>query len=75
MTAVDVVYRFGKPPNDLELKAIDSLREVYGIRKISFEEAESSVRVEYDATRMNEDSVAALLRRTGLDLGDKVQLV
>ncbi len=75
MTAVDVVFRYGMPPNELELKAVNALREVYGIRKVSFEEAESTVRVEYDATRLNEDTVAALLRRTGLDLRDRVQLV
>ena len=75
MTAVDVVFRYGTQPNELELKAVNALREVYGIRKVSFEEAENTVRVEYDATRLNEDTVAALLRRTGLDLRDRVQLV
>ena len=44
-------------------------------RRIRFSEAERTVRVEYDATRMNQDTVAALLRRTGLELGDKLQLV
>jgi hypothetical protein len=33
------------------------------------------VRVEYDATRLNEETVASLLRRTGLDITDKLQLV
>jgi hypothetical protein len=75
MTAVDVCFRYGTAPGELEAQALNSAREVYGIRKISFEEKERIVRVEYDATRFNETTVANLLRRAGLDLKEKVQLV
>ena len=75
MTTVDVCYKYGTAPGELEAQAINSAREVYGIRKISFEEKERIVRVEYDATRFNETTVANLLRRAGLDLKEKVQLV
>jgi hypothetical protein len=57
------------------MRAMDNVREVYGIRRIRFNEADRTVRVEYDATRMNQDTVAALLLRTGLELGDRLQLV
>jgi len=33
-----------------------------------------AVRVEYDASRLNEDTVANLLRNAGLDLEEKVVL-
>lgn len=75
MTTVDVVFRYNLPPNAANFRAIQGLREVYGIRRIRFEEAERTVRVEYDASRLSEDTVAGLLRRTGLDLGGKLQLV
>lgn len=75
MTAVDVCFRYGTAPGELEAQALNSAREVYGIRKITFEEKERIVRVEYDATRFNETTVANLLRRAGLDLKEKVQLV
>ena len=75
MTTVDVVFRYGTAPGEAELRALNSAREVYGIRKISFDEKESLLRVEYDATRLNEDTVAALLRRAGIDLKEKLQLV
>ena len=75
MTAVDVCFRYGTAPGELEAQALNSAREVYGIRKISFEEKDRLVRVEYDATRFNETTVANLLRRAGLDLREKVQLV
>ena len=75
MTAVEVVFKYPFPPTETAMRAMDNLREVYGIRRIRFDEKEHTVRVEYDATRLNEATVAALLRRTGFDLGEKLQLV
>ena len=75
MTAVEVVFRYQFPPTETVMRAMDNVREVYGIRRVRFDEKERTVRVEYDATRLNEPTVAALLRRTGLDLGEKLQLV
>ena len=74
MTSLDVVFRYGRPPGSEELRAIDSLREVYGIRSVKFNEKESTVRVEFDASRMKEDTVAGLLRRAGVDLKEKLAL-
>ncbi len=75
MTSVDVVFKYLYPPTESVMRAMDNVREVYGIRRIRFNETERTVRVEYDATRMNQDTVAALLRRTGLELGEKLQLI
>jgi hypothetical protein len=75
MTQLDVCFRYGTPPGEKELHAITSAREVYGIRKISFAEKERTVRVEFDATRLNKATVAALLRRAGLDLKEEIALV
>lgn len=74
MTSLDVVFRYGRTPGPEELRAIDSMREVYGIRSVKFNEKENTVRVEFDASRMNEDTVAALLRRAGVDLKEKLIL-
>ena len=75
MTTVDVVFRYGRTPGEPEMRALDNLREVYGIRRILFREQERTVRVEFDATRLNEATVAALLRRSGLDVTEKLQLI
>jgi hypothetical protein len=75
MTPTDVVFRYSSAPGVREMRALDSVREVYGIRRISFDENGHTVRVEYDASRLKEDVVASLLRRAGLDLGNRVQLV
>jgi hypothetical protein len=74
MTTVDVVYRYGTPPDERVALSINRLRQVYGIRKISFDEKESTIRVEYDATRLEETDISNLLRNTGLDLRERVQL-
>ena len=75
MTHLDVVFRYRQPPRESELRAINNLKEVYGIRRVLFDETENTVRVEYDASRLNSDAVASLLRRAGMDIGEKVQLV
>ena len=74
MTAIEVAFKYAKKPGAAELRALDSVREVYGIRKLSFNEAENIVRLEYDRTRLNDDSVAKLLRQAGLDLTEKLVL-
>jgi hypothetical protein len=75
MTALDVCFRYGMAPGERELRAINSVREVYGIRRVAFDEQNHTVTVEYDATRLNDASVASLLRGAGLDLKEKIALV
>ena len=74
MTTVDVVFKYGLAPGENEFRALSDAREVYGIRKISLDEKGHTVRVEYDATRLNSDSVANLLRSAGWDIEEKVIL-
>ena len=75
MTLLDVVFKYGTPPGEREMRALNNAWEVYGVRKIKLDEAQHTIRVEYDATRLNEGEIAAILRRAGLDLREKVQLV
>jgi hypothetical protein len=75
MTAVEVCFHYATPPSDADLRALQGMREVYGIRRLAFDEAARTVRVEFDATRLNEATVASLLRGAGLDLREKVALV
>jgi hypothetical protein len=75
MTQLDVMYRYGVPPTEAAMMALSRIREVYGIRGLVFDEAEKTVRVEYDATRLTEPIVHQLLRRTGLDVTERVSLI
>ena len=72
MTQLDVIFRYSTPPGENELRALTYARDVYGIRKIEFDEDQQTVLVEYDASRLNEAAVAAILRRAGMDLRDNV---
>ncbi len=66
MTAVEVMFRYGMPPGEKEMSALGQLNDVYGIRRVRFNEAERTIRVEYDATRLNESTVENLLRDSRL---------
>jgi hypothetical protein len=70
----NVVFRYGAVPGEAALRAIDGMREVYGVRGVKFNEAERTVRVGYDASRMKADAVAKLLRQAGIDVRDAVAL-
>jgi len=72
MTPVDVLFRYGVSPGDSEMGALGQLSDVYGIRRIQFQEAERTIRVEYDATRLNEPSVEKLLRSAGFDIRERL---
>ena len=74
MTQLDVAYRYGAAPGEAEMRALDSVRDVYGVRRITFEEKEKVVRVEFDASRLKEPVIAALLRRAGVDLRERPAL-
>ena len=75
MTLLDVVFKYGTPPGEREMAALNNAWEVYGVRKIKFDEKEHTIRVEYDATRLSEGEIAAILGRAGIDLRGRVQLV
>ena len=74
MTQLEVAYRYGNPPTETEMRAISALREVYGIRRITFDPKTRIVRVEFDASRFKEPVIASLLREAGLDVQEKLVL-
>jgi copper chaperone CopZ len=74
MTYLDVVFNYGAIPGENEMRAIDTMREVYGIRKVQFNAKQRTVRVEFDASRLKQDAVAKLLRNAGVDVREPVAL-
>ena len=74
MTTVDILFRYATPPSESVTFALSKTREVYGIRRLSFDRAASTLRVEYDATRLNAAEVAQLVRQAGLQVVEEVQL-
>jgi len=72
MTYLDVVFSYGSLPGESELRAIDSMREVYGIRSVRFNQQERKVQVEFDASRLKQAAVARMLRQAGIDVLEQV---
>jgi len=50
------------------------MREVYGVRRVLFNEKERTVRVEFDASRIKQGDIAGLLRRAGVDVREPMAL-
>jgi hypothetical protein len=74
MTQLDVVYRYGAPPAERTMLALAKMRDVYGVRRMEFNEAAKTVRVEYDASRLTGPVIYGLLRRAGVDIVETVPL-
>jgi hypothetical protein len=74
MTQLEVAYRYDGVRGEKTMRALAGMREVYGIRRITFHEKERIVRVEFDASRLKEPVIAGLLREAGVDIGPKLAL-
>jgi len=74
MTYLNVVFNYGSLPGETELRAIDAMREVYGIQSVRFDNVRRTVNVLFDASRMKQDAVAKLLRSAGIDVREPVAL-
>jgi len=74
MTQLEVAYHYGATPGEAEMRALDNVREVYGIRRIRLEHKDRVLRVEFDASRLKEPVVAGLLREAGIDVKDRLAL-
>ncbi len=74
MTYLEVVFRYGAAPGENALRAIDGMREVYGVRAVRFNDRERTVRVEFDASRLKTEGVARLLRQAGVDVREPMAL-
>jgi hypothetical protein len=75
MTTVEVLYRYATPPTDQAAMALARTREVYGIRKLDIDTHARTIRVEFDATRLNTATIGKLLMAAGLDLSEELPLI
>ena len=74
MTYLEIVFSYGATPGESELRAIDGMREVYGIQQVQFNYKQRTVRVQFDASRLKAEAVARLLRQAGIDVREPVVL-
>jgi hypothetical protein len=75
MTTVDILFRYAAPTTEPQVFALANARDVYGIRRISFDHAARTVLVEFDATRLNAAVVTQLIRRAGIQITEELPLI
>jgi hypothetical protein len=75
MTTVEILFRIAAPPTEAVTRALANTREVYGIRRLTFDRAAGKLRVEYDATRLNAAAVKGLVRQAGLEIEAEIPLI
>ena len=73
MTTVEILYRYATPPTEQVALALARARDVYGIRRLSFDRGARTLRVEFDATRLDAAEVSKLVREAGLDIAEELQ--
>lgn len=68
MTTVVTTFAYQRPLGVTQAQRLGESYTYLGVRKIAVNEAERTIAVEYDATRMDQNGLAALLRRWGVPL-------
>jgi hypothetical protein len=74
MTTVEIALRYDTAPTEAMTFALAKMSEVYGIRRLRFDREAHTLRVEYDATRLNAAAVIQLVRSAGLQVAEEVQV-
>lgn len=75
MTLLDAIHPYTAAPSNLALLALGKMRDVYGVRCVELREADQTVRVEYDASRLTGAVIHQLLLRAGLDIVEPLPAV
>jgi hypothetical protein len=70
MTTVVARFKLQGAISDAVAQRLGASYTRLGVRRISIDEAAPSIAIEYDATRMDQAGVAALLRRLGVPIGE-----
>ena len=71
-TNIDIQFRYAQHPTEDTMRAVAELYDVYGIRRVRLNQADRTVLVEYDATRLSSAVVFQLLRRAGLSVTEQI---
>lgn len=71
MTTVEILFHYAAPPTERVATALARARDVYGIRQLSFDRAARTLRIEFDATRLNVAAVTKLVLESGLEIEEE----
>ncbi len=68
MTKVQLEYELVRPLTDRDAHGVADAHSWYGILRVQLTPALDKLRVEYDASRLSEQDVEAVLQRFGLPI-------
>jgi hypothetical protein len=68
MTFLISVFPYQGRVTEHEARALDDIRDVYGIRALLIDEKSRNIRVEYDASRLKQSDIEFMLRNAGIRL-------
>jgi hypothetical protein len=71
MTKVQLEYDLVRPLTDEDAAAVGDVHSWYGIERVQLSPTLDRLRVEYDASRLSENDVEAVLQRFGLPIQRK----
>ncbi|HEY1648786.1 MAG TPA: hypothetical protein VGF96_12435 [Terracidiphilus sp.] len=75
MTTVEVLYRYAGLLTEQVALALARTRDVYGIRRVALDREACTLRVEFDATRLNTAMVMRLVTLAGLRIAEELPLI
>jgi hypothetical protein len=75
MTTVEILFSYTTPPAERAVFALAGTKDVYGIRRLSFDHAARTLRIEYDATRLTAAAVTSLVHQAGLEIAAELPLI
>jgi hypothetical protein len=75
MTTVEILYSYTTPPTEQAVFALANTKDVYGIRRLSFDRSARTLRVEYDATRLTAAAVTRLVLQAGLEIAAELPMI
>lgn len=68
MTQLVSTFNYDRRPSESAVRALAHVSEIYGVRRITFDEKAHAIEVEYDRSRLTENDIVALLRDAGISL-------
>jgi hypothetical protein len=71
MTKVQLQYVLTRPLTDADEKAVRDVHSHYGMQRVQLAPSLDQLSVEYDASRLSEQDVEAVLQRFGLPIQRK----
>jgi hypothetical protein len=68
MTTVEIVFSYSGQLSEQKALALARARDVYGIRGLKLDRTAGTIRIEYDASRLDLATVSKLVRQAGVEI-------